>query len=238
MRANNNNNYYMILGVPRTATQNQIDKAYCKLSLEWHPVNHPDDKELAERKFRNIAEAYSILSDKVKRANYDKQLDKHAESEEDEFSFRSADRLFKKFFKEMHPFRGFDDFFDDDFFNIRRKRPLELLDKEFFNDKTEPSNEEMEDLKEKGDEKCIRHQTSTTSSTVIKNGERKTKTKKTVIGPDGNKKVKLIEEYEDKDGHVKRSVKCLENGREVKEKQKAITSKRDKKSNSLTRMEK
>ncbi len=65
--------YYDILGVPKNATQEEIKKAYRKQALEWHPDRHQGpDKEVAEKKFKEINEAYQVLSDPEKRAAYDR----------------------------------------------------------------------------------------------------------------------------------------------------------------------
>ena len=63
--------YYQILGVPKTATADEIKKAYRKLAVKWHPDRNPDNKELADKKFKEIGEAYSTLSDPEKRKLYD-----------------------------------------------------------------------------------------------------------------------------------------------------------------------
>jgi curved DNA-binding protein len=66
--------YYEILGVPRNATRKEIKKAYRKLALKFHPDRAKEsriDPKAAEEKFKEIGEAYSVLSDKEKRQNYD-----------------------------------------------------------------------------------------------------------------------------------------------------------------------
>jgi molecular chaperone DnaJ len=63
--------YYDILGVIKSASADEIKKAYRKQALEWHPDRHADDKEAAEKRFKEINEAYQILSDTQKRSAYD-----------------------------------------------------------------------------------------------------------------------------------------------------------------------
>ncbi|MEK9157738.1 MAG: DnaJ domain-containing protein [Patescibacteria group bacterium] len=62
-----NKDYYAIIGVPRTASQDEIKKAYRKLAHE----HHPDKKTGDEAKFKEVNEAYQVLSDPHKRSNYD-----------------------------------------------------------------------------------------------------------------------------------------------------------------------
>ena len=62
--------YYEVLGVEKNASANDIKKAYRKLAIQYHPDKNPDDKK-AEEKFKEAAEAYSVLSDPDKRARYD-----------------------------------------------------------------------------------------------------------------------------------------------------------------------
>ncbi len=64
--------YYDILGIKKDASESEIKKAYKKLAVRWHPDKNQDNKEEAETKFKEIAEAYAVLSDPEKRKNYDK----------------------------------------------------------------------------------------------------------------------------------------------------------------------
>jgi len=61
--------YYETLGVPRTATEEEIKKAYRKLAMQYHPDRNPGDKE-AEIKFKQVQQAYDTLFDVNKRARY------------------------------------------------------------------------------------------------------------------------------------------------------------------------
>src|SRR5438128_3490835 len=63
--------YYEVLGVDRNADDQGLKSAYRKLALKFHPDRNPGNQE-AEEKFKEAAEAYSVLSDAQKRANYDR----------------------------------------------------------------------------------------------------------------------------------------------------------------------
>lgn len=62
--------YYATLGVSKSATQDEIKKAYRKLAIKYHPDKNPGDKE-AEKKFKSVSEAYEVLGDENKRHMYD-----------------------------------------------------------------------------------------------------------------------------------------------------------------------
>src|SRR4029077_1302444 len=62
--------YYAILGVPTSATQEEIKKQYRKLASKHHPDKNPNDPKAAD-KFKSISEAYQTLGDEEKRKNYD-----------------------------------------------------------------------------------------------------------------------------------------------------------------------
>jgi len=64
--------YYAILGVVKTASEDEIKKAYKKQALKWHPDRNLNNKKQAEEKFKELAEAYEVLSDKNKREIFDR----------------------------------------------------------------------------------------------------------------------------------------------------------------------
>ena len=63
--------YYEVLGVDKSASDDEIKKAYRKLAKQWHPDANLDNKAEAEAKFKEVGEAYEVLSNPQKRKNYD-----------------------------------------------------------------------------------------------------------------------------------------------------------------------
>ena len=63
--------YYEVLGLPRSANAQDIRKAYRRLAMQYHPDRNPDNKEAMEAQFKEVSEAYEVLSDENKRRQYD-----------------------------------------------------------------------------------------------------------------------------------------------------------------------
>lgn len=109
--------YYAVLSVSRDASEAEIKKAYRKLALKWHPDKNPDNKEEADRRFKEISEAYEVLSDKDKRSVYDQYgkeglnggggNDFSHNPHYHHFTFRNPEDVFKDFFGGRDPFADF-----------------------------------------------------------------------------------------------------------------------------------
>ncbi|CAD5217829.1 unnamed protein product [Bursaphelenchus okinawaensis] len=98
---------YGVLGVSKTADETEIKKAYYKLALKWHPDKHPEeDREVAEKKFKQIAQAYEILSDESHRLEYDRgdlqrnrpHHRRRSASQTPSYATRSPFDVFREFF--------------------------------------------------------------------------------------------------------------------------------------------
>ncbi|XP_030375455.1 dnaJ homolog subfamily B member 6 isoform X2 [Scaptodrosophila lebanonensis] len=122
--------YYKVLDVPRTATDSEVKKAYRKLALKWHPDKNPDNLDEANKRFRELSEAYEVLSDEKKRRIYDEygkdglgdrsqnrsHTRHHYNTQEfDDFDimggfpfvFRPPEEVFREFFGVNSPFADF-----------------------------------------------------------------------------------------------------------------------------------
>ncbi|CAN7993254.1 unnamed protein product [Ixodes hexagonus] len=112
--------YYRILEVPRNATAEDIRRAYRRLALRWHPDKNPDNKEEADTRFKEISEAYEVLSDETKRRQYDLYGINGLETDSQpcsgagsplfqespyNFTFRDPEELFREFFGSSDPFQ-------------------------------------------------------------------------------------------------------------------------------------
>lgn len=105
--------YYEVLGVQRYASCADIKKAYHKVALKWHPDKNPENKEEAERKFKEVAEAYEVLSNDEKRDIYDKYGKEGLNGEggndiddsfDYDFTFPKPNDVFKEIFGERDSF--------------------------------------------------------------------------------------------------------------------------------------
>src|SRR5580704_14256496 len=101
--------YYEILSVTRTATQEEIKSSYRKAALKWHPDRNPDKKEVAEAKFREATEAYTVLSDTSKRAAYDRYGHAGVAGMSADSGFNSS--IFEEFQDIFGDFFGFEEVF-------------------------------------------------------------------------------------------------------------------------------
>ncbi|XP_045823594.1 dnaJ homolog subfamily B member 13-like [Trifolium pratense] len=120
--------YYKILQVDKNANDDELKKSYRKLAMKWHPDKNPTNKKEAETKFKQISEAYDVLSDPEKRAIYDQYGEEGLKGQVPppdagsgsgtsfystgdipgsfQFNPRNADDIFAEFFGFSSPFGG------------------------------------------------------------------------------------------------------------------------------------
>ena len=207
--------YYEVLGVPKDASDDVIRRAYKKLAIKWHPDKHVDDKKEAEEKFKEISEAYSVLSDPKKKREYDTGgIDFEGFGGFDDFD---PFAMFESFFGRSRGKHGgfgfgFDDD-DDDFFG-KGGFGMGGMGNHFggfkmgFDDDDFGFGGDFGGFGGKG--------TSIKKTTQIINGKKITKTETTTIDSNGNKKTVVKEETGD--GQV-REYLLGEDGRKMDKKQ-------------------
>ena len=99
--------YYDVLGLNEGANKEEIKKAYKKLAIKWHPDKNPNNKDMAEKKFKEISEAYQYLTNRNNNFNEFNNFNHFNEFDFDEMN------NFRNF---MNPFSLFDEIFGDNFF--------------------------------------------------------------------------------------------------------------------------
>src|SRR5438876_4841045 len=88
--------YYEVLGVTKTASSEEIKRAYRRMAMKYHPDRNGDNKAEAEVKFKECAEAYEVLSDDNKRRRYD-QFGHQGVSGQHDFSHMDVSDIFSMF---------------------------------------------------------------------------------------------------------------------------------------------
>jgi len=214
--------YYDVLGVPRTATQDEIKKAYKKLSLRYHPDKNPGpDQATFQAKFVEVGEAYAVLGDETKRREYDEQSAFPTQREfrgsgrerghfPSHFSPRDAFSMFERFFEE---FESHSNFFGDFPTGQRRQRqvgrgggqrdPFSMFDDDFFgfsdfggggfSSFSSSSSSSSSSMMSNG---VLAGRSISTQTFVDATGKRVTKQTVTIVNPDGTKDIKT-EEWEE-----------------------------------------
>lgn len=97
-------NYYNVLEVQKTSEQDEIKKSYKNLALKWHPDKNPSNREEAEKKFKEISEAYQIIGDPEKRREYDiansePMFKVRSDPHHHEHNFSNQNDIFNMFFQ-------------------------------------------------------------------------------------------------------------------------------------------
>ncbi len=110
MGLNGFKDYFKILGISRNATDQQIKSAFRKLARKFHPDLHPDDTK-AESEFKEINEAYEILSDPEKKNSYEQYLNYWSTSKNE--GSRDRDFYTENNYKDFEKYFNFDDFLSD-----------------------------------------------------------------------------------------------------------------------------
>ena len=171
--------YYEVLGISKDATEKDIKRAYRKLAFKWHPDKNPNNKKEAEEKFKEINEAYSVLSDPDKKRQYDMGG----------FDFAAFG-----FDENFDPFKVFQSFFDKHGGKGKDPFSFGFDDDDFFKDDFGGGFGNFGNF---GDFGGMGQGKSVKSYTTIINGKKVTKTETTTVDSKGNKKTVVREETGD-----------------------------------------
>jgi DnaJ-class molecular chaperone len=120
-------NYYDVLGISKDASEDEVKKSYRKLAVKWHPDKNPDNKEEAEARFKEISEAYQVLSDEKKRQIYDTYGEEGLRGDGgmgggEGHGFNSPEDIFKMFFGGGRSPFGMDGFGGGDIFGHQQQQ--------------------------------------------------------------------------------------------------------------------
>ena len=202
--------YYEVLGLKKPSSEDEIRKAYKKMALKWHPDKNPDNPKEAEERFKEVGEAYAVLSDKGKKELYDEQghegFSRHGggsggtpnfEGFSGGFNFHSAEDLFNKMFG-----KGFFDDEDDDFFGdafSRKKGSAKTNSRDPFGGFGFGSGfgHDFGGFGFDGGSGFGGVGKSTSTSTIIRDGKQVTVKKVTTVNPDGTKTTEVTETVND-----------------------------------------
>lgn len=232
--------FYAVLEITKPSNEDEIRKAYKKLALKWHPDKNPDNPKVAEERFKEIGEAYAVLSSKEKKVLYDQYGHEGVMSGGERtpgghfntrnyqgFSYKAADDVFKNFFTSF-----FDE--DDEFFTgfFKQKSPTRGA-----KGRADPTASPFGsfgrfgafnhfDFDDHGDDVFSQSSMfkggfgstggggfskSTSTSTVTKNGKTVTVTKVTTTQPDGTRTTEIKETMVEGGRKVERNY--IEDGR-------------------------
>ena len=119
--------YYKILEIDKNCSPDEIRKAYKKLVLKYHPDKNPENMEESEKKFKEIYEAYSVLSNPSKKSDYDS----FGRTNFQNFDYTNIDpfSFFNDYFKDNEEFN--EDIKDINLNNINKEKPQNDIERRF-----------------------------------------------------------------------------------------------------------
>jgi DnaJ-class molecular chaperone len=146
-------NYYEILGISKNASEDEIKKSYKKLAIKWHPDKNPGNIQESEKKFKEISEAYQVLSDPSKKEIYDNYGEDGLKNQDGPNMNSSPDDIFKMFFGGRSPFHQ--NFEENSNRNVKKTDPkivnIPVTLKEFYNGTKKKITIKLKDICKKCD---------------------------------------------------------------------------------------